>query len=99
MECLRGGIRRRRIDLQVRAELPAICQRADNQPRGLAFRIRPDLWICLPDGADKDVMTDGCVRFASLRDTTSEPTGFIFTASGQTVYVNLQHRGVNQGAL
>ena len=44
-------------------------------------------------------MSDGCVRFASLRDTTSEPTGFIFTASGRTAYVNLQHRGLKQGAL
>ena len=58
-----------------------------------------DLWICLRDGADKDVMTDGCIRFASLRDTTSEPTGFIFTSSGHTAYVNLQHRGIGQGAL
>jgi secreted PhoX family phosphatase len=44
-------------------------------------------------------MTDGCVRFASLRDTTSEPTGFIFTATGRTAFVNLQHRGIGQGAL
>jgi secreted PhoX family phosphatase len=58
-----------------------------------------DLLICLPDGRDRDVMTDGCVRFASLRDTTSEPTGFIFTATGRTAFVNLQHRGIRQGAL
>ena len=38
-----------------------------------------DLWICLPDGDDDDVLTDGCVRFASIRDTSAEPTGFIFT--------------------
>src|SRR5262249_43626691 len=25
-----------------------------------------DLWMCLPDGSDDDVMSDGCVRFASL---------------------------------
>ena len=58
-----------------------------------------DLWMCLRDGADKDVMTDGCIRFASLRDTTSEPTGFIFTSSGRTAYLNLQHRGTGRGAL
>jgi len=58
-----------------------------------------DLLICLPDGRDRDVMSDGCVRFASLRDTTSEPTGFIFTATGRTAFVNLQHRGIGQGAL
>src|SRR5262245_55611388 len=60
-----------------------------SQPRG------NDLWMCLPDGADDDVMSDGCVRFASLRDTSSEPTGFIFLASGEAAFVNLQHRDVD----
>jgi secreted PhoX family phosphatase len=54
-----------------------------------------DLWICLPDGDDDDVLTDGCVRFASVRDTSAEPTGFIFTASGESAYVSIQHRAVN----
>ncbi len=58
-----------------------------------------DLWMCLPDGLDEDVQSDGCVRFMSLRDTTSEPTGFVFDATGETAYVNLQHRGVGTGAL
>ena len=62
------------------------------QPRG------NDLWICLPDGDDDDVESDGCVRFASLRDTTSEPTGFIFTGSGESAFVNLQHRAVDEAA-
>jgi uncharacterized protein DUF839 len=59
------------------------------QPRG------NDLWMCLPDGADDDVMSDGCVRFASLRDTSSEPTGFIFLGSGEAALVHLQHREVD----
>ena len=42
-----------------------------------------DLWICLPDGDDDDVLTDGCVRFASIRDTSAEPSGFIFLGSGE----------------
>src|SRR6185436_8477155 len=25
-----------------------------------------DIWFCLPDGRDRDVQTDGCVRIASL---------------------------------
>ena len=54
-----------------------------------------DLWICLPDGADDDVLTDGCVRFASIRDTTAEPTGFIFFGLGEEAFVNIQHRKVN----
>ena len=54
-----------------------------------------DLWICLPDGDDDDVQSDGCVRFASIRDTTAEPTGFIFKGSGESAYVNIQHRAIN----
>jgi secreted PhoX family phosphatase len=35
------------------------------------------------------------VRFASIRDTSAEPTGFIFTGSGESAYVNIQHRAAN----
>jgi hypothetical protein len=62
------------------------------QPRG------NDLWICLPDGADDDTLSDGCVRFASVRDTSAEPTGFIFLGSGRSAFVNIQHRAVNDAA-
>jgi secreted PhoX family phosphatase len=55
-----------------------------------------DLWVCLPDGADNDAQSDGCVRFASLRDTSSEPTGFIFLGSGEEAFVSLQHRSVDE---
>ena len=54
-----------------------------------------DLWICLPDGTDDDVLTDGCVRFGSIRDTSAEPTGFIFLGSGEEAFVSIQHRAVN----
>ena len=54
-----------------------------------------DLWICLPDGNDDDALTDGCVRFASIRDTSAEPTGFIFLGSGEEALVSIQHRSVN----
>jgi secreted PhoX family phosphatase len=57
-----------------------------------------DLWMCLPDGADDDVLSDGCVRFASIRDTSAEPTGFIFLGSGESAFVNIQHRAVNDAA-
>jgi len=57
-----------------------------------------DLWICLPDGDDDDTLSDGCVRFASVRDTSAEPTGFIFLGSGTSAFVNIQHRAVNDAA-
>jgi len=63
-----------------------------NEPRG------NDLWICLPDGADDDNQTAGCVRFGSLRDTSSEPSGFIFLGNGRAAFVNLQHRAVDEAA-
>ena len=50
-----------------------------------------DIWACLPDGADRDVMTDGCIRTASVKDSSAEPTGFIFSADGSTAYVAIQH--------
>jgi len=62
------------------------------EPRG------NDLWICLPDGNDDDTLTDGCVRFASIKDTSAEPTGFIFAGSGEYAFVNIQHRAVNDAA-
>ena len=61
-----------------------------SEPRG------NDLWVCLPDGADQDLQSDGCVRFASLKDTSSEPTGFIFLGSGESAFVSLQHRSVDE---
>jgi len=54
--------------------------------------------MCLPDGRDDDDLSDGCVRFASVRDTTAEPTGFIFYGSGEEALVSIQHRKVNDDA-
>ena len=50
-----------------------------------------DLWSCLPDGNDQDLLSDGCVRAATLNDLTAEWTGGIFDASGQNFYVSIQH--------
>ena len=50
-----------------------------------------DVWACLPDGADRDIKTDGCVRIMSLTDGSTEPTGFLFHPNGQVAYVASQH--------
>lgn len=50
-----------------------------------------DVWACLPDGADRDLKSDGCIRILSVKDTSAEPTGFIFAADGLTAYVAIQH--------
>jgi secreted PhoX family phosphatase len=74
-----------------------------NQPDNLAFQPvtgnmyvvedNPfgDIWACLPDGADRDIKTDGCVKILSVRDSSAEPTGFAFTGDGKTAYVHIQH--------
>jgi secreted PhoX family phosphatase len=58
-----------------------------------------DIWMLLPDGEDRDNLTDGAIKIASLRDTASEPSGAIFDPSGQNLYVCLQHRSTNRGAI
>lgn len=50
-----------------------------------------DIFACLPDGKDRDIKTDGCVKILSVKDSSAEPTGFIFDASGTTAYVSIQH--------
>jgi secreted PhoX family phosphatase len=50
-----------------------------------------DLWDCLPDGADNDLLSDGCVRIATLNDLTAEWTGGAFSADGKHFYVSVQH--------
>ena len=50
-----------------------------------------DIFACLPDGEDRDVKTDGCVKILSVKDSTAEPTGFMFSADGSTAYLSIQH--------
>ncbi|MEO6395995.1 MAG: alkaline phosphatase PhoX, partial [Devosia sp.] len=50
-----------------------------------------EIYACLPDGADRDIKTDGCIRVFNLKDTSAEPTGFIFADDGMTAYVSIQH--------
>ncbi len=50
-----------------------------------------DIFACLADGRDRNTLTDGCVRLLTLRDQTAEPTGFQFTADGDTAFFFIQH--------
>jgi hypothetical protein len=50
-----------------------------------------DIFACLPDGMDRDIKTDGCVKILSVKDSSAEPTGFLFSADGRTAYVSIQH--------
>jgi len=50
-----------------------------------------DIWACLPDGADRNLKSDGCAKMLSVKDTSAEPTGFIFSADGSMAYLSIQH--------
>jgi len=50
-----------------------------------------EIWACLPDGADRDIKTDGCISTLSVVDPNAEPTGFIFDGTGQVAFVDIQH--------
>jgi secreted PhoX family phosphatase len=58
-----------------------------------------DIWSCLPDGTDSDLLSDGCGRIMSLNDPTAETTGGIFNASGSKYYVSIQHNITGQGVV
>ena len=74
-----------------------------NQPDNFAFQPKTgihyviednpngDIFACLPDGADRDVKSDGCVKILSVKDSSAEPTGFHFSADGRTAYLAIQH--------
>lgn len=50
-----------------------------------------DIFACLPDGMDRDIKSDGCVKMLSVKDSSAEPTGFLFTADGNSAYLSIQH--------
>lgn len=74
-----------------------------NQPDNFAFQPKTgnhyvvedhpngDIFACLPDGADRDNKTDGCVKILSVKDSSAEPTGFKFSGDGKTAYLSIQH--------
>ena len=58
-----------------------------------------DLWSCLDDGADRDVLSDGCIRIGTLNDGNAEWTGGFFDGDGSTFYVSVQHNITGHGVV
>jgi secreted PhoX family phosphatase len=58
-----------------------------------------DVFSCLDDGADDDLLSDGCLRVATLNDLTAEPTGGIFDASGRNYFLSIQHNVTGHGVV
>ena len=58
-----------------------------------------DLWDCMDDGADDDLLSDGCIRVATLNDLNAEWTGGLFDASGRRFFVSVQHNVTGHGTI
>ena len=65
-----------------------------------------DMFLCLPDGADVDDQSDGCVKVATLNDAGTaahtegaEWTGPIFSDDGKHLYVSVQHNITEKGVV
>jgi hypothetical protein len=58
-----------------------------------------DIWDCLRDGIDDDLLSDGCVRIATLNDLGAETTGGLFNADGSKYYVSIQHNVTGHGVV
>jgi len=50
-----------------------------------------EIYACLPDGEDRDLLTDGCVKILTVLDPSAEPTGLIFFPDGQQALLSIQH--------
>jgi hypothetical protein len=58
-----------------------------------------DIWDCLDDGADNDLLSDGCVRVLTVNDLDAETTGGFFDSTGTQYYVNIQHNSSGFGVI
>src|SRR5262245_29786436 len=55
-------------------------------------RTNDQVWACLRDGDDPDILSDGCVRVMNLKDGEAEFTGIEFLGDGRSFLIHLQHR-------
>ncbi len=55
--------------------------------------IGDDIWVATPGKGTSKFLAESTVRFASVTDCDSEPTGIYFETTGQRLFVNIQHRG------
>lgn len=58
-----------------------------------------DIWTCLDDGADKDMLSDACVKVITLNDLNAETTGGVFNATGKDFYFSVQHNITGHGVI
>jgi len=56
-----------------------------------------DIWACMDDGQDADLLSDSCIRVATLNDLNAEWTGGVFSADGSRFFVSIQHNVTGKG--
>jgi hypothetical protein len=66
---------------------------------GPAIGRNNDIFSCLDDGADLDLLSDGCVRVLTVNDLNAETTGGIFNADGSRYWVSIQHNVTGHGVI
>ena len=58
-----------------------------------------DVFSCLDDGADANLLSDGCVRVLTVNDLTAETTGGVFDATSSRYWVSVQHNVTGHGVV
>ncbi len=58
-----------------------------------------DLWDCMDDGGDDDLLGDACIRIGTLNDLEAEWTGGLFSADGKRFFVSVQHNVTGKGVI
>ncbi|MGE0601665.1 MAG: hypothetical protein AB7J35_19285 [Dehalococcoidia bacterium] len=58
-----------------------------------------DLWDCMDDGMDDDLLGDACIRIGTLNDLNAEWTGGLFSADGKRFFVSVQHNVTGKGVI
>ncbi|MEO6397156.1 MAG: alkaline phosphatase PhoX [Tepidiformaceae bacterium] len=58
-----------------------------------------DVWDCLPDVVDADLLSDGCIRVITENDPSAEWTGGIFDSTGTRFFLSAQHNITGKGVV
>ena len=66
---------------------------------GGPYPFNDSIWMCLEDGEDEDLLSDGCVRIATLNDLNAESTGGFFDDAGRHYYFSVQHNVTGHGVI
>ncbi|MGE0115957.1 MAG: alkaline phosphatase PhoX [Steroidobacteraceae bacterium] len=58
-----------------------------------------DVFDCLDDGDDADILSDACVKVMTVNDLDAETTGGVFDATGKRYFISIQHNSSGHGVI